>query len=169
MAFLIRRPKVSERRACRVVGQHRSTNRNAPVPGVSGHDPWTTRELGYLMDNRLITECSDTRSGRFSLAAWDDFYVVETDAAWSTRHTPPEWFGPWLSGFRHDRGWSLRRAQKAIGVSAGHLCKMENGLRCPSASVAHDIAEAYRMGPNDLRVLLSVARPYVGRDYMHVW
>ena len=31
--FLKRRHKVSERRACRVVGQHRSTNRYSPVPG----------------------------------------------------------------------------------------------------------------------------------------
>ena len=33
VAFLVRRHKVSERRACRVVGQHRSTQRYAPVPG----------------------------------------------------------------------------------------------------------------------------------------
>ena len=33
MAFLVRRHKVSERRACRVVGQHRSTQRYEPVPG----------------------------------------------------------------------------------------------------------------------------------------
>lgn len=33
VAFLVRRHHVSERRACRVVGQHRSTNRYAPVPG----------------------------------------------------------------------------------------------------------------------------------------
>ena len=31
--FLKRKHKVSERRACRVVGQHRSTNRYSPVPG----------------------------------------------------------------------------------------------------------------------------------------
>ena len=33
VAFLVRRHKVSERRACKVVGQHRSTQRYAPVPG----------------------------------------------------------------------------------------------------------------------------------------
>jgi putative transposase len=33
VAFLIRRHKVSERRACKVVGQHRSSNRYSPVPG----------------------------------------------------------------------------------------------------------------------------------------
>lgn len=31
--FLMRRHKVSERRACKVVGQHRSSNRYTPVPG----------------------------------------------------------------------------------------------------------------------------------------
>lgn len=33
MAFLMRRHQVSERRACKVVGQHRSSNRYAPAPG----------------------------------------------------------------------------------------------------------------------------------------
>lgn len=32
VARLVRRFKVSERRACRVVGQHRSSQRYAPVP-----------------------------------------------------------------------------------------------------------------------------------------
>ncbi len=31
--FLKRKRHVSERRACQVVGQHRSTNRYSPVPG----------------------------------------------------------------------------------------------------------------------------------------
>jgi putative transposase len=33
VSFLMRRHQVSERRACRLVGQHRSSNRYAPVPG----------------------------------------------------------------------------------------------------------------------------------------
>jgi transposase InsO family protein len=33
VAFLVRRHKVSERRACKVIGQHRSTQRYAAVPG----------------------------------------------------------------------------------------------------------------------------------------
>jgi len=33
VAFLVRRHKVSERRACKVVGAHRSTHRYVPVPG----------------------------------------------------------------------------------------------------------------------------------------
>lgn len=33
VAYLIRRHRVSERRACQLVGQHRSTNRYTPVPG----------------------------------------------------------------------------------------------------------------------------------------
>lgn len=33
VAFLVRRHRVSERRACRVVGQHRSTQRYVAVPG----------------------------------------------------------------------------------------------------------------------------------------
>lgn len=33
VAYLVRRHRVSERRACKVVGQHRSTNRYTPVPG----------------------------------------------------------------------------------------------------------------------------------------
>ena len=33
VAYLVRRRRVSERRACKVVGQHRSTNRYTPVPG----------------------------------------------------------------------------------------------------------------------------------------
>jgi hypothetical protein len=92
--------------------------------------------------------------------------VAETDAAWSTRHTPPEWFGAWLAGFRRRVGWSLRVAERHTGVSAGHLCKMENGLRCPSTSVAYDIAHAYRMRGEDLDTLLSVAVSGAGRDYV---
>jgi hypothetical protein len=33
VAHLVRKFKVSERRACTVVGQHRSSNRYRPVPG----------------------------------------------------------------------------------------------------------------------------------------
>jgi hypothetical protein len=92
--------------------------------------------------------------------------VAETDAAGSTRHTPPAWFGAWLLRFRRDLGWPLRVAERNIGVSAGYLCKMENGLRCPSTSVAHDIAHAYRMRGEDLDTLLSVAVSCAGRDYV---
>jgi hypothetical protein len=45
---------------------------------------------------------------------------------------------------------------------ADHLSK----ARCPSTSVAYDIAHAYRMRGEDLDRLLSVAVTGAGRDYV---
>ena len=92
--------------------------------------------------------------------------MAETDAAWSTRQTPPEWFGEWLASFRLARRWSYRVAEKKTGVAAGHLCKLEHGLRCPSRSVAYDLAAAYEMDGPDLDQLLSVAVTAHGRDWI---
>lgn len=62
VAFLVRRHKVSERRACRVVGQHRSTQRYAAVPGdfeqrlvksmralAEAHPRWGYRRIHALL------------------------------------------------------------------------------------------------------------------------
>jgi transposase InsO family protein len=62
VAFLVRRHKVSERRACRVVGQHRSTQRYASVPGdfeqrlvksmrqlAEAHPRWGYRRIHALL------------------------------------------------------------------------------------------------------------------------
>jgi transposase InsO family protein len=64
VAFLVRRHKVSERRACRVVGQHRSTQRYAAVPGdfeqrlvkamralAETHPRWGYRRIHALLQN----------------------------------------------------------------------------------------------------------------------
>ena len=62
VAFLVRRHRVSERRACKVVGQHRSTQRYAPVPGdfeqrlirdmrqlAEAHPRWGYRRVHVLL------------------------------------------------------------------------------------------------------------------------
>ena len=65
MAYLVRRFKVSERRACRLVGQHRSTQRYEPLPAdfedrlvkamwvhAEAHPRWGYRQVwGLLVDD----------------------------------------------------------------------------------------------------------------------
>jgi transposase InsO family protein len=65
VAFLVRRHKVSERRACQVVGQHRSTQRYTPLPDdfedrlikemnrlAADHPRWGYRQIwGLLVDD----------------------------------------------------------------------------------------------------------------------
>lgn len=65
VAYLVRRHKVSERRACRVVGQHRSTQRYVPLPDdfedrlikemnrlAAEHPRWGYRQIhGLLVDD----------------------------------------------------------------------------------------------------------------------
>lgn len=65
VAFLVRRHKVSERRACQVVGQHRSTQRYVPLPSdfearlikemhrlAELHPRWGYRQIwGLLVDD----------------------------------------------------------------------------------------------------------------------
>lgn len=62
VAFLVRRHHVSERRACKVIGQHRSTQRYVPVPGdfekrlitsmrahAEAHPRWGYRRIHALL------------------------------------------------------------------------------------------------------------------------
>jgi putative transposase len=64
VAFLVRRHKVSERRACRVIGQHRSTQRYVAVPVISS-SAWSRRcastqkrirRWGYRRIHALLVE-----------------------------------------------------------------------------------------------------------------
>ncbi|HSH59281.1 MAG TPA: helix-turn-helix transcriptional regulator, partial [Acidimicrobiales bacterium] len=44
---------------------------------------------------------------------------------------------------RHHRGWSLRTAERRLGVSFGYLCHLESGNRVPSSVVAELLIDRY--------------------------
>lgn len=74
--MLIKKFKVSERRACVVVGQHRSTNRYSPVPSdfedklvarmielADEHPKWGYRMIWPWPDHQHLTHELDQRTG----------------------------------------------------------------------------------------------------------
>lgn len=71
-----------------------------------------------------------------------------------------------LRAGRHRQRLTIRQAAKAVGIAAGYLSNLERGLRCPSRSVAQDLARVLLPDrPEEARALLSAARPYSGRDW----
>lgn len=120
-----------------------------------------------MANTRGDDRCPRSRSQITALSesGCDTMAMAVADRVASHRRTPPDWFGPWLATRRRRIGWSFRVAEQRTGVSAGHLCKLEKGQRCPSATVANAIADAYRMSENDRERLLSVAVWDAGRDF----
>lgn len=54
-----------------------------------------------------------------------------------------------LARARRKRGWSLRQAGRAIGISYESVRLMELRRRVPSVAVALEIARAYELSPGD--------------------
>ena len=71
-----------------------------------------------------------------------------------------------LRAGRLRRRLTIRQAAEAVGVAPSYLSNLERGLRCPSRSVARDLARVLLRGrPEEARALLEAARPHSGRDW----
>ncbi len=79
------------------------------------------------------------------------------------RHLPADIARSLRLGRRH-RGWSLRTAERNLGVSFSYLCHLENGNRVPSSVVAELLIDGYRLGAEEARRLRSSAVPDAGRS-----
>jgi transcriptional regulator with XRE-family HTH domain len=87
------------------------------------------------------------------------------DNARTRRHLLPGELGAALRSARLRRGWSLRRAGREVGIDAGYLCLLEQGKRCPSSSVAFNLATTLKLDADVAQQLFDVARPDAGRDW----
>lgn len=56
----------------------------------------------------------------------------------------------WLNEQIRERGWSIRRFGRAIGVSATHAARLINGMAKPSPRLCVAIARAFGMRPADV-------------------
>jgi DNA-binding XRE family transcriptional regulator len=65
---------------------------------------------------------------------------------------------------RAGKGWTLKTAAQRCGVSISTIWAMENGTRCPSVSIAGDVAKGYGLSTDDTVDLMSEALRNVGRD-----
>jgi transcriptional regulator with XRE-family HTH domain len=84
---------------------------------------------------------------------------------WRERHLLDPEVARLLRKARWRRGWSLRAAERHTGVSAGHLCNLENGKRAPSVVVVDAIVVAYRLTGSDAARLRAAGLNGVGRDW----
>jgi transcriptional regulator with XRE-family HTH domain len=85
------------------------------------------------------------------------------------RHTLPADLAAALRAARQDRGLGLREAADLAGVDAGHLSRIERGLRCPSLAIARDLVAALELAPDLAAWLLAIARPDAGRSAPRPW
>lgn len=71
-----------------------------------------------------------------------------------------------LRAARQAKRWSYRRAAAACGLTCGYLHALENGQRCPSLTVAIDLADALGLAPAMRARLLDAAVRDAGRDWI---
>ena len=62
--------------------------------------------------------------------------VIMISMAGNERLTVATHFGRQLRKERRHRGWSLRDLAERAGLDAGHLSRIENGHRSPTAAIA---------------------------------
>lgn len=73
--------------------------------------------------------------------------------------------GAGLRDARLTLGLSFRAAARRAGVSAGYLCQLEHGSRCPSVAVADALVDALRLDGATADRLFCEARPDAGRSW----
>ena len=69
---------------------------------------------------------------------------------------------------REAAGWSLREVARRVGIGAPHLCRLENGTRVPSRTLAVALVELYGLehrDPDTARRLYALAVPDAGCDH----
>lgn len=83
------------------------------------------------------------------------------------RRTPPAELGPMLRAARERAGLGLRQAARRAGLSPGHVVHLEVGSRCPSRSVAEQLAAVLELDDDEQAQLYAAAVRDAGRD--HPW
>lgn len=81
------------------------------------------------------------------------------------RRTPPPELGPMLGAARLRAGYRLREAARLLGLDSGYLVKLEAGQRCPSRTVALQLADAFQLVPEEREQLLAAAVDDAGADH----
>ena len=70
-----------------------------------------------------------------------------------------------LRSARHHSGLTLADLGSLAGVSPPYASRLERGLRRPSVSVAHALADVLGMGPGERALLVGEATAEHGRDW----
>lgn len=81
------------------------------------------------------------------------------------RRTPPPELGPMLAAARMRHGWSRREAARILGLSSSYLFDLECGRRCPSVTIARQMAEGLGLDAVARAVLFASAVADAGRDH----
>lgn len=135
VAYLCRRHKVSERRACQVVGQHRSTQRYAAVP--SDFESRLVKEMNALAE----------RHPRFGYRMIHSMLV---DAGWAVNRKRIERL--WrLEGHRVPPARKKRWGNDAIGVDANSAWNLP--ATAPDHVWSYDFVAARTSNGGPLRIL----------------
>ena len=69
-----------------------------------------------------------------------------------------------LAAARMRRGLRGKEAARLLGISADFLVDLQTGRRCPSVTIAEQLAEVLALEPEEREQLLAVAVDDAGRD-----
>lgn len=81
------------------------------------------------------------------------------------RRTPPAELGPMLRAARERAGLGLRQAARRAGLPPGYVVHLEGGSRCPSRTVAEQLAAVLGLDDDEQAQLHAAAVTDAGRDH----
>lgn len=81
------------------------------------------------------------------------------------RRTPPAGLGPMLRAARERAGLGQREAARRAGLSPGYVRHLEDGSRCPSRTVAEQLATTLGLDDGEQAQLYAAAVTDAGRDH----
>ncbi|MFG2473543.1 helix-turn-helix domain-containing protein [Streptomyces fagopyri] len=81
------------------------------------------------------------------------------------RRLPPEGLGQLLRSARERAGLGVRETARRSGLSGGYVSDLEAGRRCPSLTVAQQLADTMGLTEDERAQLLAAAVTDAGRDY----
>lgn len=81
------------------------------------------------------------------------------------RHAPPGYLPDLLVKGRRRSGRSQSAAARAAGISGSYLCRLEQGQRCPSITVADALARTLHLTNAEKAAVIAAGLDGVGRDW----
>lgn len=81
------------------------------------------------------------------------------------RRIPPAGLGNLLRTARERAGLGLREAAREAGLAPGYVAHLEDGSRCPSRTVAEQLAAALKLDDDEQAQLYAAAVTDAGRDH----